>query len=184
MMASWFPFIREDSACSSLYSWSGASWHQQAQLLRLRDTVVISILFFLLPTCHCSMGTRKSHAVVVSVQYLYWASLVACAKGYQCYRDFLLFSPAMCTDWFVPVLFTLFTIQFFISMTVFSCKTSCISLCQCLWRSLLLFLLLSGINYRAEHLTKPSRFLFTLLPVQWTELSLVQRINTRYLIDI
>lgn len=30
----------------------------------------------------CSVGTGKSHAVVISVQYLYWPSLVACAKGF------------------------------------------------------------------------------------------------------
>lgn len=82
VMASWFAFIQENGACSSLYSWSGASWHQQVQLLKLQDTVVISILFFLLPTCHfapCLPG--RFHAVVISSQYLYWASLVACAKG-------------------------------------------------------------------------------------------------------
>lgn len=131
----------------------------------------------------CFVGTRKSRAVVVSIQYLYWASLVACAKWYiSATRIFLLFCPAMCLDWFVPLLFILFTIQFFTSKTVLSYKTSCICLCQGLWGSLLLFLLLSGIDYCAEHLTKPGRFLFILLPVQWTELSLVQRINIRYLI--
>lgn len=79
----------------------------------------------------CSMGTRKNHVVVVSVQYLYWASLVASAKGIcQGYRHFLLFCSVMCLDWFVPLLFVLFSVQYFISKTLCSSITSCISLCQ------------------------------------------------------
>jgi len=132
----------------------------------------------------CSVDTTKSHAVAVFIWYLYGASLVACAEGpISSTRIFLLFCPSMCLDWFVPVLCILFAIQFFISKIVFSSAT-CISLSQCLWRSLLLFLLLSGISFCAAHLTKPSRFLFTILPVHWTELSIVERTGIRCLSDI
>lgn len=134
----WLPFVPQDSVCSSLYSWSGANWNQQVKLLRLGDTVVISILFFFATNLPAwSVGTRKGHAGVVSVNYLYWVSQSLVPRDLSAVQGVFVLSCNV--SWLIlSVLFPISTIHFFISKTVLTRRT-CISICWGLWRSLLLF---------------------------------------------
>lgn len=129
-----------------------------------------------------SVGTRRSHAGVVSVNYLYWVSSEPCAKGsISNTRGFCSALQCVLID-FVCIISNLHN-------SFFHFKDSFVT--QDLYFSMLrpveeLVALFPAIRNQLVcwALTKPSGFLFTLLPVQQMEHSLVQRNNRRYLIGI
>lgn len=122
--ASWFPVAQEDGGCSSLYWWSGASWHQQVQLLRIWDTVFISILFFLLPNCHFALQVLERVMKILLLLSMF-SKLVwwLVPRGISVLQWFFFCCYSLWGILFyLSVLFILFIIEFFFSKTVLSCK--------------------------------------------------------------